>query len=557
MTTNLKTACPSCGKRLRISESKRGKTVRCPACREAFVASDVTEASQMTIDTTEAAVSVDTTQLVKDQTLSDLVSPAAKNCEEKTLRKLGRFELKSVLGAGGFGKVYRAYDPQLERFVALKVPTFGPNQKTRIARFLAEAKAAARLKHANIVSTFESGKADKKHYIASEYIEGHLLSALAKRERYSVKDAAQIVRKLAEAVAYAHSQGIVHRDIKPHNVMVDSAGEPQLMDFGLAKRTDDSSNLTTDGALLGTPAYMSPEQARGELQLVNESSDQYSLGVVLYHLLTGATPSEGSPHIVISEVAKGEFHSVRDRDTTIDRTLDAICQKAMHPEQAQRYTDCNQFAADLDAWVNKKPVLARPLTRLQQLARTLAEHQLMIILFSMIMVLSALVAVFAFRSAKSRVGTETADFDSNASDDESAKPTEAITQPPADPLNAGNDTTAQQDASPRVSKDSPEDHLLTTSDIGFMALIDSQGEYEWSEPEPMDELGRPKADRGPSISMDGLTLAFVSKRPTGTGPNHLWISRRPSIDSAWSAPENPGEPLNHPAGSWSPASFRA
>ncbi len=397
MTTTLKTACPSCGKRLRMSESKQGKTVRCPACRETFVANDAVEASQMTIDTTAAAVSVDTTQLVKDETLSDLVSPSAQNTEEATLRKLGRFELKSVLGAGGFGVVYRAYDPQLERFVALKVPTFGPNQKTRIARFLAEAKAAARLKHANIVSTFETGKADRKYYIASEYIDGDLLSAMAKRERFNAKDAAQIVCKLAQAVAYAHSQGIVHRDIKPHNVMVDSSGEPQLMDFGLAKRTDDSANLTTDGALLGTPAYMAPEQARGELQLVNQFSDQYSLGVVLYSLLTGATPCEGSPHIVIAEVAKGEFHSVRDRDTNIDRTLDAICQKAMHPEQAQRYTDCDQFSEDLDAWANGKSVLARPLTPLQRVGRILVEHQVMVVLFSMIVVLSGLVAVFSFR----------------------------------------------------------------------------------------------------------------------------------------------------------------
>ena len=212
--------------------------------------------------------SSETGSLSRSRTIDESAGPAARSIEEITLRTIGRFELKAVLGRGGFGVVYRAYDSHLERFVALKIPTLGPNQKTKITRFLSEAKAAARLKHANIVSTFESGQVDNKYFIASEFIDGSLLSVLIKKKRPIIRESVLMVQKLAEALGYAHSQGIVHRDVKPHNVIIDTNGEPQLMDFGLAKRLDDSSNVTTDGTLLGTPAYMSPEQARGEIALV-------------------------------------------------------------------------------------------------------------------------------------------------------------------------------------------------------------------------------------------------------------------------------------------------
>jgi len=211
MATKHKISCPDCDQSLRLDERKIGATVRCPKCGNQFVATDSRLASDESIDTSDSVVSVEKTSGSNDSAANSIPGPAAQSQEEPTLRKLGRFELKSVLGAGGFGKVYRAYDPQLERFVALKVPTFGPNQKTRIQRFLAEAKAAARLKHANIVSTFESGKADKKYYIASEFIDGELLSKRIKQAPPIIKESAELVRKLADALAYAHSQNIVPR----------------------------------------------------------------------------------------------------------------------------------------------------------------------------------------------------------------------------------------------------------------------------------------------------------------------------------------------------------
>ncbi|MCA9047405.1 MAG: serine/threonine protein kinase, partial [Planctomycetaceae bacterium] len=172
----------------------------------------------------EVSTSADMQTVENDGTTTQTARSTAGSSDEPTVRTLGRFQLKSVLGVGGFGKVYRAWDPQLERFVALKVPTFGRNQQTRIKRFLSEAKAAARLKHANIVTTFESGKADRQYYIASEFIKGRLLSELIRDNPPSVSESVEIVRKLADALAYAHSQGILHRDVKPHNVIIDNNG---------------------------------------------------------------------------------------------------------------------------------------------------------------------------------------------------------------------------------------------------------------------------------------------------------------------------------------------
>ncbi|MDZ4853190.1 MAG: serine/threonine-protein kinase [Pirellulaceae bacterium] len=228
------------------------------------------------------SVLVDDTTTCADQNTSRRSTSDSHGIDEDEKNsppnRLGRFELITLLGEGGFGKVWKAFDPQLERFVALKVPTFASSAVDRQRRFISEAKAAARLKHPNIVATFDSGRIDDSLFIAAEYVEGGSLAGRMKNDSVSFEQAASWIRDLTRALDYAHHVGIVHRDIKPHNVLLDKQSNPKLTDFGLAKRLDDDSELTTEGALLGTPAYMSPEQARGETSLIGPPATNIVLG---------------------------------------------------------------------------------------------------------------------------------------------------------------------------------------------------------------------------------------------------------------------------------------
>ena len=299
------------------------------------------------------------------------------------MRSIGRFQLRSMVGQGGFGTVYRAYDPVLDREVALKVPNFVTREPEKIKRFLTEAKAAARLRHPNIVAVFEAGEADGVDYIATEFVTGEALSQRLKRGRPSLRQAAQWVRDLALALAYAHSEGVIHRDIKPANIMIGTNQRPQLMDFGLAKVLADTapagfhrptgragatvSIATVDGTIMGTPAYMAPEQARGDVKTVGPHSDQYSLGVVLYELLTGRRP-------VVNIHARGGIVSEqparpRQLNRKIPRNLEAVCLKAMAKKPAHRYADAADLAVDLQHWLQADPVGARPFTLPERVVR--------------------------------------------------------------------------------------------------------------------------------------------------------------------------------------------
>ncbi len=317
----LRTVCPNCEKSLRVKDSLLGKSVRCPACKKKFTVSSV--------DVSDSNASQEAMQTVDGDSSSSAVSPE--------LRTLGRFEIQSVLGRGGFGVVYRAVDTHMKREVALKVPRFAADEERKLARFLAKAQTAAKLRHPNIVPVFESSEVDDRLYIASEFVPGETLSARLKRHRPDIRTAVKWIAELADALAYAHGEEIVHRDVKPDNVMIDSHERPQLMDFGLAKRLDEDSAMSVEGSILGTPAYMSPKQARGETADVSPHSDQYSLGVMLYELITGQKPFTGSPHAVVAKVASDELPAgPRSLDSSISQDLEAICQKAMEKDASNR-----------------------------------------------------------------------------------------------------------------------------------------------------------------------------------------------------------------------------
>ncbi len=373
MTTQQKTQCPHCQTKLVAKESLVGKRVRCRSCRQEFVLTfDSAPEAKPASGSDVSPGLAETLDAVHDSSLDGLrpaASPQPVKRAEPSTAKIGRFEVLTVLGQGAFGRVYKARDPQLDRFVALKVPTFGPQDKPKIQRFLTEAKSAAKLHHPNIVPTYECVQADGKYFIAAQFVAGQPLSKRLKDNPPDFRQAAEWVRQLAGGLAYAHGQGIVHRDIKPDNIMLSEDGIPQIMDFGLAKRVNEDAGMTTDGSVLGTPVYMPPEQARGDMSKVGPHSDQYSLGVVLYELLTGKRPFEGPVHAVLAAVLSEEPAAPRKVRAEIPKDLEAICQKAMSKDVERRYETTAAFAGDVERWLRGDSIFARPISSLERFQR--------------------------------------------------------------------------------------------------------------------------------------------------------------------------------------------
>jgi hypothetical protein len=275
-------------------------------------------------------------------------------------KQLGRFTLLDQIGTGSFGTVYRARDPDLEREVAIKVPraTCVPTG-TDFERFLREARSVARLRHPAIVSIHEVGHQEGTPYLISEFVPGLSLADLLTGRRFSAEETARVVAELADALEYAHRQGVIHRDVKPSNILLDEENRPHLMDFGLAKYTEGGGNLTQEGEVLGTPAYMSPEQARGEARAVDGRTDVYSLGVILYQMLTGELPFRGNARMLLHQVLHDEPRPPSHLDRGVPRDLETICLKAMARDPDQRYQTAGQLAQDLRRFLAGEAVLAR------------------------------------------------------------------------------------------------------------------------------------------------------------------------------------------------------
>jgi eukaryotic-like serine/threonine-protein kinase len=266
---------------------------------------------------------------------------------------LGRFQISSLLGEGEHATVYRAYDPILERDVALKVPRQAVLKTAKMLdRFLGEAKALARLQHPRIVPVYEASCAGGRPYIAMALIEGRSLAEQLMNHPIAFDRAAGVIAELAEALAYAHTQGIVHRDVKPANIRVDDHGAVYLMDFGIAYRPDSGEQPLPSGMILGTPAYLAPEQANGGQTNVLPASDQYSLGVVFYELLCGRPPFCGPPSYVLFHTIHQAPPSPRTVAPRVPRSLAAICLKALAKRPDRRYRDCQHLADDLRRWLH-------------------------------------------------------------------------------------------------------------------------------------------------------------------------------------------------------------
>jgi serine/threonine protein kinase len=263
----------------------------------------------------------------------------------------GRYQLVQLLGRGGMGTVYLAQDSQLDRPVALKVPHFSAEDGPLVLeRFRREARAAATLRHANLCPVYDVGAIDGTPYLTMAYIEGRSLAEVLRDHPGPVKprQAAALVRRLALALAEAHRLNVVHRDLKPANVMLTGRGEPIIMDFGLARRGDArEARMTLPGARLGTPAYMAPEQARGDVAQVGPACDVYSLGVILYELLAGRPPFTGDSFAVLSQLVTEDAPPPSRHRPGLDPTIEAICLKAMARKAADRYLSMADFAVAL------------------------------------------------------------------------------------------------------------------------------------------------------------------------------------------------------------------
>src|SRR5438309_5651847 len=279
----------------------------------------------------------------------------------KTLADFGDYELLEEIGRGGQGEVYRTHQKSLNRTVALIVIGLGHwATQAHLKRFRLEAEAAASLEHPGIVPIHEVGERDGSCYFSMKFIEGGQLDEMVRHEPMPIRRAVELIAKVARTIHYAHERGILHRDIKPGNILLDAKGEPHLTDFGLARLVETESTVTRTMEVLGTPSYMAPEQAVGNNARVTSATDVYGLGAVLYQLLTGHPPfAGGATYETIKLLLNTEPRQPRLLNPKIDRDLATICLMCLDKDPQRRYSSALALAEDLERWLKHEPIRAR------------------------------------------------------------------------------------------------------------------------------------------------------------------------------------------------------
>ena len=333
-------------------------SIECPSCHTPFRADPESDLANLSCPSCGSRFSI-----IGDG------AEASTYAHSHVRQTIAHFDLLEELGSGGFGRVWLARDTRLERVVAVKIPHARRMQGDKAEWFFREARAAAQLQHPNIVSVFEIGRFEDQIYIVSELIHGVTLGQWLSGRSPTAKDVATMCVAIAEGLDHAHGAGIVHRDLKPSNILVDREGVPRISDFGLAKRDQGEATLTVDGKILGTPSYMSPEQALGKAHHVTGKADIFSLGVIMFELLTLVRPFRGSTSSVIHQVINHDPPPLRSFNRNIPLDLEAICLKCLEKKPDHRYESAPALVNDLRRFLAGQPVSARRVTWANRLWR--------------------------------------------------------------------------------------------------------------------------------------------------------------------------------------------